>query len=257
MTRIGSIDTAELRLFYQPQVTADGARIVGMEALIRRQHPHRGMMAPNQFLPALIESELEELDWWVLAQAAKDLERWPDTLVSINIAATQLQRDNFADRILDAIRAAGREMTSFELEIVESSVVADFDKATKNVVRLREAGVRVALDDFGTGYSSLTYLLEFPLDKVKIDRSFIQKSYTLKAAAIIQAVAALARATGLKITAEGVETEAQQRFLRTVGCHYLQGYLFAKPMDADDLLRLIARWETRERPGPAAPSAAG
>lgn len=257
MTTIGSIDTAELRLFYQPQVTADGARIVGMEALIRRQRGRDKPLPPGAFLPALTAADLEQIDWWVLARAADDLERWPDKPVSVNISATQLQRDDFADRVLDTIGGAGREMTSFEIEIVESSVVADFAKAAKNVVRLREAGIRVALDDFGTGYSSLTYLLEFPLDKVKIDRSFIQKSHTLQAAAIIQAVVALARATGLKITAEGVETEPQQRFLRSVGCHFLQGYLFAKPMDANDMARLIARWEAGDRPGAAIRSAAG
>ena len=240
MTRIGAIKTAEFKLFYQPQVTADGTRIAALEALIRHEDPEKGVIPPSRFLPAFTPEELEALDWWVLDQAAKDLERWPDLTVSVNVAATQLQREDFAGRALDMILASGRDPKSFELEIVESSVVADFDMAARNVAKLREAGVRIALDDFGTGYSSLTYLLKFPLDKVKIDRSFVETLHTMQGVAIIQAIVALARSIGLKVTAEGVESAEQQRFLRAIGCHYLQGYFFAKPMPADELARRIA-----------------
>ncbi len=203
MTTIGPIKTAEFKLFYQPQVTADGAGIVGLEALIRHEDPRKGLIPPGAFIPAFSPTELEDLDWWVLAQAAKDLDRWPDMTVSVNIAVTQLQRDDFAGRVLETIQAAGRDPRNFELEIVESSMVADFETAARNVARLREVGLRIALDDFGTGYSSLTYLLKFPLDKVKIDRSFIEKGHTMQGAAIIQAIVALARATGLKLTQRG------------------------------------------------------
>lgn len=240
MTRIGAIRTAEFKLFYQPQVTADGTGIAALEALIRHEHPEQGLIPPSHFLPRFTYEELENLDWWVLQQAARDLERWPDLTVSVNVAATQLQREDFAGRALDMILASGHDPKSFELEIVESSVIADFDMAFRNVVRLREAGVRIALDDFGTGYSSLTYLLKFPLDKVKIDRSFVETLHTMQGVAIIQAIVALARSIGLKVTAEGVESAEQQRFLRAIGCHYLQGYFFAKPMPADELARRIA-----------------
>lgn len=245
MMKIGLVETRNLKLFYQPQVTADGAQVVGLEALIRHEDPVKGLVSPGAFIPAFTSQELESLDWWVIHQAVEDIERWPDKLVSVNISATQLRSSDFAERVLDTIRAAGRNPGNFELEIVESSMITEFEKAADNVRRLREEGVRIALDDFGTGYSSLTYMLNFPLDKVKIDRSFVEKSDSLQGAAIIQAVVALARATGLKVTAEGVETQQQQRFLRTVGCHYLQGFFFSKPQQADAMMRFLTDWDSR------------
>jgi len=140
---------------------------------------------------------------------------------------------------LELVAQVGIAPVRVELEIIEGAFIDDFDAATANINTLREAGIRIALDDFGTGYSSLTYLLKIPVDKVKIDKSFIDKVATVQSAAVIQAIVALARAIGLKVTAEGVETAEQQRFLRAVGCHYLQGYLCAMAGSVDGITRLL------------------
>lgn len=219
MAMIGPLATSELALYYQPQMTADGRTLACAEALIRKLHPTRGISGPGEFLNQLSAEELEALDLWVLDRASRDMRAWPGLTVSINAAATQFRHADFAERALETIADAGGDPSRLEIEIVEASIISDFDAALANINRLRAAGVRIALDDFGTGYSSLTYLLKLPLDKVKIDRSFIQHVDTMQAAAIVHAIVALARSIGLKVTAEGVETLAQQRFLRAAGCH--------------------------------------
>jgi EAL domain-containing protein (putative c-di-GMP-specific phosphodiesterase class I) len=240
MDHIGAIKTKELTLLYQPQLTADGSRVVCVEALIRHDHPVRGRVGAGELLRNFDTVELlENLDWWVIERACRDALNWPSLQVSINISATQFHKPDFAKRVLALVRSVGVEPERIELEIVEAAFINDFEAASANLTALREEGVRIALDDFGTGYSSLTYLLRIPVDKVKIDKCFIDNVEMVQSAAVVHAIVSLARAIGLKVTAEGVETKAQQRFLRAAGCHYLQGYLFAMALSVDGITRLV------------------
>ncbi len=238
--RIGKIRKSELTLLFQPQMSADGSTLVCAEALLRQNHPSRGRLSPPDFMASLNTRALrEELDWWVLEAACKQGLRWPDISVSVNMSATQFRHSDFAARVLDLIKTVGARPEGIEIEILEGAFIKDFDAAIININTLRAGNVRVALDDFGTGYSSLTYLLRLPIDKLKIDRSFTSKVEFVQSATIVQAITAMARALGLKVTAEGVETVAQHQLLRTMGCHYLQGYLFSPPTSADAISRII------------------
>jgi EAL domain-containing protein (putative c-di-GMP-specific phosphodiesterase class I) len=238
--RIGKIKKSELSLLFQPQMSADGSKLVCVEALLRQDHPSRGRLSPPEFMASLTTRALrEELDWWVFEEACKKARDWPDISVSINMTATQFRRPDFAKNVLDLIEKVAVAPDHIEIEILEGAFIKDFDTAVANIQALRAGKVRVALDDFGTGYSSLTYLLRLPIDKLKIDRSFITKVEFVQSAVIVQAITAMARALGLKVTAEGVETVAQQKFLRSIGCHYLQGYLFSPPTTADAISRMI------------------
>ncbi len=236
----GTVRTKDLFLLFQPQVSADGARIMAVEALVRQSHPIRGEIGPAEVLRTLkTSSRREALDWWVLGEACRVMTAWNDLPVSVNMTATQFRRPDFGQRVLSVIESLKIPPKRIEIEILEAAFIKDFDSAAANIGVLREAGVRVALDDFGTGYSSLAYLLKMPIDKLKLDKSFIDGIGSIQAASIIQAVTALARALGLKVTAEGVETPEQQRFLKAVGCHYLQGYLFSPPTTVHAISRML------------------
>ncbi len=220
----GHVRTKELFLLFQPQMSADGTRIMAVEALVRQLHPTRGEIGPGEILRTLkTAARREALDWWVLGEACQVMSAWEHLPVSVNMTATQLRRPDFGQRVLSVIESFGIPPQRIEIEILKR-LHQGFRSAVANIAVLREAGVRVALDDFGTGYSSLAYLMKMPIDKLKLDKSFIDGIGSIQAASIIQAVTALARALGLKVTAEGVETPEQQRFLKAVGCHYLQGY---------------------------------
>jgi EAL domain-containing protein (putative c-di-GMP-specific phosphodiesterase class I) len=244
------IAQGEFHVLYQPQMMADGSRMVAVEALVRWNSPVRGPVGPADFI-ASAESEnvIKELGAFVLRQACQDALNWPHLVVSVNVSALQLQDPQFVAFVEATLQETGLPPTRLELEIVESALIENFELADEALTRLRRQGVRIALDDFGTGYSSLTYLRKFPLDKLKIDRSFVRDSGMVMSASIIQAIAALARALGLKITAEGVETEAQKTFLRVCGCHYLQGYLFSKPVSALSITRMLAESQAKRRAG--------
>ncbi len=231
----------EFHLVYQPQMTADGARMASVEALVRWRHPTRGALGPGDFT-SVAESTgaIIELGDFILRRACRDALAWPSISVAVNVSAVQLRDPGFPARVEAIVRDAGLPFTRLELEIVETVFIADFDVAVAAIEHFRALGVKVALDDFGTGYSSLTYLCKLPLDKLKIDKSFVDGVGTVQSAAIVQAVVAMARALGLKITAEGVETKEQQIFLRACGCHFLQGYLFSRPAPAGDIARMIA-----------------
>ncbi|MFI5012913.1 MAG: EAL domain-containing protein [Hyphomicrobiales bacterium] len=239
--RIGRIRTAELVLFYQPQMSADGTTVVCVEALIRHNHRSRGVLGPSEFLPKFGTLELDNLDWWVLDQACRDALRWPSISVSVNVSPLQLRNADFAGRVLALMDAIGVPPQRIELEIVETAFIENFDMATANIHALRKRGVKIALDDFGTGFSSLSYLLRMPIDKIKIDRCFVDKVDLVQSAAIVHAIIAMARALGLKVTAEGVETELQHRVLRAAGCHYMQGFLFSAALSVDGISRMLAQ----------------
>jgi len=237
-----SVSFDDLTLHYQPQMSADGTRIVSVEALLRVLKPTPRLMGPADVLKHFnAPQDAAALDWWVLYRACSDALRWPDISVAVNVTAERFRDPNFVERLDRMCREIGLPAQRIELEIVENSFINDFETVVGNINAVRALGFRVALDDFGTGYSSLTYLLKLPVDKLKIDKSFVDGVGTMTSAAIIHAVVALARALGLKITAEGVETEEQHRFLRVAGCHFMQGWLFSKAVDAKTLTAMLAQ----------------
>jgi diguanylate cyclase len=232
----------ELELHYQPQVTADGSRIIGVEALVRWRHPVHGLIPPIEFIGIAEERGLIiQLGEWVIRRACLDAKNWPDVSIACNVSAIQFRQTDFVQSVSNALAETGFDPTRLELELTESIVVANADQAEDSMMDLRAMGVKLALDDFGTGYSSLIYLRRFAFDKIKLDKSFLDSlEDTGESAILVHSVVHLGRALGLTVTAEGVETQDQQRFLNAVGCHLLQGYLFSKPVPAAQMDKLIA-----------------
>ncbi len=245
----------ELALFYQPQLSADGETIVGVEALIRWPHPKRGMISPVQFIPVAEERGLIiPLGEWVLRKACQDGCRWPGLRVAVNVSPIQFRQKDFVETVIRIVEETGFDPSRLELELTEGVVVDDADAAEAAMIELRANGIHLALDDFGTGYSSLIYLRRFAFDKIKIDRSFLESmEATGESAILVHSMVHLGRALGLTVTAEGVETVDQHRFLQAVGCHELQGYLFSRPVTAEEI---DAKLAMRQGPGPAGAIAA-
>jgi diguanylate cyclase (GGDEF)-like protein len=232
-----------LEVAYQPQIALGGGDIVGVEALARWRHPERGCIQPSQFIPVAEQTGLiNQLGDWVLREACGVSRRWPDLFVSVNLSPVQFRSKGFAERVIGIVGDCGGDPRKIELEVTES-VLLDEEGGTVDALRmLRGAGFRIALDDFGTGYSSLGYLHRFDVDKIKIDRSFTQSlGQGSKAAAVIKAIVSLGHAMDLTVTAEGVETEIQKKFLHTAGCNEMQGYLFSRALSADQVTSLLGR----------------
>lgn len=231
-----------LDVHYQPIVSADGARIVGAEALLRWTHPVRGMVPPGVFVPVAEQSGLMgELGEFVLRRALSDAKRWPDIYIAVNLSPLQVRDPALVDLVTDYLNDMGLSPTRLVLEVTEGVLIENPEEATARLGALQRLGVRLALDDFGTGYSSLTYLQRFAFDKLKIDKGFVDPlGRTKNSQAMIQAIVALARALGLSTLAEGVETEEQRVLLRLAGCDELQGFLFARPAPREALDRLLA-----------------
>ncbi|MDP3474679.1 EAL domain-containing protein [Hydrogenophaga sp.] len=222
------------RLYYQPQVSADGTSLVGVECLLRSVDAQGAVSGPQTILGTIEnDAQADAVDWWIIRQACSDGLRWPKLSISINVGARQFQAPGFAGDLLALIGEIGNAPRQIELELLESGIIENFESAIATMDVLRRSGISIALDDFGTGYSSLAYLQRLPIDKLKLDKSLIDGTGELKPAAIVQAVTALSRALGLKVVAEGVETPAQQQFLRVAGCHLLQGYLFSPAVPAE------------------------
>jgi EAL domain-containing protein (putative c-di-GMP-specific phosphodiesterase class I) len=235
-----AIAQGRLTLLYQPQMTSDGTKMAGVEALVRWEDPIRGEIAPSTFVPIAEKSGLvNQLGEFALAQACADGAHWDRLRVCVNVSPMQFRDPGFVDVAEAIARNAHFPCDRIELEITERAYFDDPDRAALEITALRALGFRVALDDFGTGYASLTSLRRLPLDTIKIDQSFVREIHRMDSAAIIRAVVALARALGLKVTAEGVETAEQMRFLRAAGCHYLQGYLFSEPVSAAEITRKL------------------
>jgi diguanylate cyclase (GGDEF)-like protein/PAS domain S-box-containing protein len=229
-----------LSCYYQPLVRASDGMLLGLEALARWRHPRLGDIPPVQFIPVAEETGLiDRLGEWVLRTACARVARVPDLFVAVNVSAVQLRDDNFAAMVLRVLRETGLPAHRLELEITESAIVNADGLAVSLLRQLRGVGVRVSLDDFGTGYSSLTLLKDLDVDKVKIDRSFVQMAPTAEdSAAIVRAVSNLGAALGLCVVAEGVETEQQRAFLCDAGCDELQGYLFSPAVPEDGIERM-------------------
>ena len=231
----------QLEIYYQPLYAADTKNVTGVEALVRWRHPVDGIRSPAIFIPVAEESGLIELlGDWVLKQASSTAARWPIEKLAVNVSAVQLRNPKFASRVLEILAETGLEADRLELEITETALMESAEQCEPNIRALRAAGVRIALDDFGTGYSSLSHLHHFQVDRVKIDRSFVNTvSHDQDTNPIIQAIVDLAKATGLKVTAEGVETEEQSKFLSGIGCNELQGYLLSRPVPEGDIDELV------------------
>lgn len=247
----------QLSVVYQPQYSAITGAMTGVEALLRWEHPENGSVPPAQFVPIAEKIGLiEPLGEWVMAEACRAARDWAVDTLSINISPVQLKNPHFAYRAIGIISEAEIDPARVELEITESALIKNAALCATNLRMLRAFGIRIALDDFGTGYSSFGSLREFEVDRVKIDRSFVDKiDVAGKGSAIIQAIVDLARSTGLKTTAEGVETDEQKHFLRTIGCNELQGYFMARPMAAQEIERLIGGPEPSSSPARARPRA--
>lgn len=230
-----------LHLAYQPQVDGRG-QIIGIEALARWDHPTRGAIAPSTFVPIAEECGLiDALGMFTLRRAFEDSAAWPDLRVAINVSAPQLRLRNFAERLEALVEEVGITPSRFELEITEGLLLGDDPQTHATLQRIRDMGFSVALDDFGTGYSSLSYLQRYPIDKIKIDRSFIANlGADTEAEAVVSAIVRLAGALGLSVIAEGVETDLQRKRLLSAGCRNMQGYLFGGPISAEDLIVTLA-----------------
>jgi diguanylate cyclase (GGDEF)-like protein len=243
------IDQDELRVVYQPVVELDGGEVVAVEALVRWQHPERGLLEPMEFIPVAEDSGLiAALGDWVLAAACRDGAEWQrrydraePLLVCVNASPRQLADAAFPARVADVMARAGLAPGSLALEITESVLMEEAHAPVTVLAGLREYGLRLMLDDFGTGYSSLAYLKRFPLDVLKIDRSFVAGlGRDEDDAAIVAAVIEMARQLGLTVVAEGVERPEQLERLRDLGCDRVQGRLIAEPMPAARLEQLMA-----------------
>ena len=237
-----------LEVYYQPCIGLKDDRITGCEALVRWRHPERGWVSPAEFIPIAEDTGLiNEIGEWVLATACRDAAGWPDDIrLAVNVSPVQFKSGTLALKIMAVLAASNLPASRLELEITEAVLIRDDDAALAILHQLRAIGVRIALDDFGTGYSSLSYLHRFPFDKIKIDRCFVDDiARPDGSASIVQAVVNLATARRMTTTAEGVETEEQQRLLRTLGCSEMQGYLFSAAKPADKVLELFALHRSR------------
>ncbi len=237
-----AIDEHQLVLHYQPLYASDGETIVGLEALVRWPHPTRGLIPPAEFIPIAEERGLViPLGDWVLRRACEDGKRWPGIRIAVNVSPIQFRQRDFVPNVVRLLEETGFDPALLELELTEGVVVEDADAAESAMMELRALGVHLALDDFGTGYSSLIYLRRFAFDTIKIDRSFLESmEATGESAILVHSMVHLGRALGLTVTAEGVETTEQHRFLQALGCHQLQGYLFSRPIPAAAIDLLLA-----------------
>jgi diguanylate cyclase (GGDEF)-like protein/PAS domain S-box-containing protein len=236
-----ALEQNQFLVYFQPQARMDG-EVIGFEALLRWNHPTRGFVPPDQFIPLAEENGLIiQIGEWVLREACREAASWPRPLqVAVNLSPVQFQAGDLERAIHQILLETGLSPTRLEVEITEGVLIGDFTRALNLLRRLKALGIRIAMDDFGTGYSSLSYLQSFPFDKIKIDRSFISNLETTpQSAEIVRAVLSLAHALNMPVVAEGVETEAQRAFLAREACEQMQGYLVGRPDLIERYLDLI------------------
>jgi EAL domain-containing protein (putative c-di-GMP-specific phosphodiesterase class I) len=243
-----ALERGEFILYYQPEVDLATRRIAGLEALIRWQHPDRGLVPPKEFIPVAEDSGMIlPIGDWGLSEACHQIQRWrqedphhASLRVCVNLSARQFLREGLADHVESLLEQSGTSSRQLGLEMTESSLMPNVNTALEVLGGLHTLGVSLSMDDFGTGYSSLSHLHTFPFDVLKIDRSFIGRmTDSDQALQIVRTIVELARALGMDVVAEGIETRAQYRLLRQMGCRYGQGYLFARPLPAADISRLL------------------
>jgi len=234
-----AVSEEQLLLYYQPQVDITNNRIIGVEALLRWNHPEAGLISPAEFIPIAEETGLiVPIGEWVLRSACRQLKTWQEAwneplIMAVNISIRQFMSGSFPGMVRSILAETGLEPQYLELEITES-IASDVQYAKEILLELKKIGVKVSIDDFGSGYSSLRYLSELPINKLKIDRVFIHELNT-KNQAVIKSVIALAKSLGLEVLAEGVETVRQELFLKDQGCELVQGYRYYKPMAAEEI----------------------
>jgi len=241
-----AIKQEQFLLYYQPQV--DRGVVTGAEALVRWKHPERGILFPDTFIPLAEETGLIlPMGDWVLETACRQLAAWAERpesrhlTIAVNISVRQLRQPDFVEKVLSALERTGANAQRLELELTESMLVENIEDVAAKMTELKRHGLKFSLDDFGTGYSSLSYLRRLPLDRLKIDRSFVKDILTdTCGGAIAQAIVSLSRAMGLPVIAEGVESEEQREYLASLGCHSYQGYLFSRPVPLEAFEELLA-----------------
>ena len=236
----------EFEVFYQPQVSLSTGAITGVEALVRWRHGRRGMVEPGEFLPLAEETGLVlQLDEFVQQQAFHDVAAWHraglgEICLAVNLTAVQMEQERFVERFLSTLSASGLDPQFVKLEITENTLMQDMEVIIPKLKAIRDQGVRIAIDDFGTGYSSLSYLHQFPINTLKIDRSFVGDIRADRGdASIIDAIVAMARGLHLDLIAEGVENRTQLNYLREQGCEEVQGFIFSPAVPAPDMARLL------------------
>ena len=245
-----ALERQEFRIYYQPIVSLLSGRIKGFEALVRWQHPERGLVSPTEFLPVAEETGLMiPIGWWVFHEACRQMHLWqiqfpvnPPLTISVNLSDKQFSQPNLSKQIEKILHETSLDPRSLKVEITESVIMENAESATTMLSQLRSLGVQLYMDDFGTGYSSLSYLHRFPLDMLKIDRSFVSRmGVDDENSEIVRAIVTLAHNLSMNVTAEGVETTEQLALLQVLKCEYGQGYFFSKPVDAEAAAALIAK----------------
>ena len=243
-----ALERGEMRLYYQPKYCVQSGRVSGAEALVRWQHPERGLVGPQDFIPVAEESGLiVPLGDWVLRAACEQIKAWQSAglatpRVAVNVSSHQFREHRLAETVQHALEASGVDPQYLTIEITESVIMENAQQNLDELSQIKLTGVKLSIDDFGTGYSSLSYLMRFPLDELKIDRSFLA---TIGEAGnkglLVVAVIAIARSLGLNVVAEGVETDEQLEFLKAQACNEFQGFLFSKPVPADAFAAMLPR----------------
>ena len=249
-----AIEHKEFCVYYQPIVSLQTGRLAGFEALVRWNHPRRGLVSPADFIPVAEETGLiVPIGQWVLNEACAHVRQWQidspshrSLSLSVNLSARQVAQPDLLNRIKDALEISQLSPHCLKLEITESVVMENAEAAAQMFKQLRSLGVQLSIDDFGTGYSSLSYLHRFPLNYLKIDRSFVMRLTTDNDNAIVRTISTLARNLGMEVIAEGIETEEQFQQLKMLGCEYGQGYLFSRPVANEAVKHLLAQDSRRD-----------
>lgn len=243
-----AINRNEFTIYYQPKVEIETRKLIGAEALLRWNHPTKGLIAPAQFIPVAEETGLiKPMGLWGFHAVCKQSMEWqkiglPPVPIAVNLSAVQFQQSDLTDKIIQILMDTGMNPKLIEVEITESTIMQNEEDAGKVLMRLKELGISISIDDFGTGYSSLCYLKRFTLDSLKIDRSFIKHLNTdPEDRAITTAIISLARHLGMKVIAEGVEEQEHLKFLTELGCDQAQGYFFSPPLPADEFLEYLSK----------------
>ena len=234
-------------MHYQPIFELATGRLAGFEALIRWEHPERGLIAPADFIPVAEETgHIVAVGRWVMETACAQLREWqllsgdPELFMAVNLSSRQLRQDDLVEQVRDTLDSSGVQGRTLKLEITESMVVEHTDRVTRTLGNLKELGVQLYMDDFGTGFASLSYLHTLPLDGLKIDRSFVSRMHTdHRHALLVSSMVTLASRLGLAVVAEGIEVEAHAQLLNELGCELGQGYHFSRPREAPDAAAML------------------